>query len=63
MDEIDREIDIIRLQDLNGSVLKEFKPAGETRIEVDLSQYSSGVYFLNIHSTDNYQYQQKILKL
>lgn len=62
-DKIYGELSIIQLVDINGSVLENMRAFGKSRIQIDLSQYGSGVYFLKIETIDNNYYQQKILKL
>lgn len=57
------DIRFIHLLDINGSVLKEVKTLNKSSVEIDISQFASGIYFLNIQMTNNDVYRQKIVKL
>lgn len=57
------EIRFIHLRDLNGSVLENIESTGKSILEIDLSQYQSGVYFIDIYTLNKDHYTQKIIKL
>lgn len=60
---IDEAINSLELMNVNGSVLEVFNSNAKTTIQIDLSKYRSGVYFLKIQTIDNNFYRQKILKI
>lgn len=53
---------LLHLLDVNGSVLKEVESLN-SNIEIDLSQFASGIYFIKIQTIENNVYRQKIVKL
>ena len=47
--------------DLTESLIKSFQLAGNYSITWDASDYSSGVYLINMESVNNYQVKQVVL--
>jgi len=53
---------LIELVDARGSVLQEFKPTSAT-LELDMSPYASGTYFIKVFTKDNRVLTYKVSKL
>lgn len=53
----------MRLQNMNGAVIKEITLSNTSEITIDMSEYLSGVYFLIMHSSTSEHSPHKIIKL
>lgn len=57
-----RPVTEIRVFDILGQVVGDFKTAGSRNYVVDISELKKGVYFVRIRDEENNIYSQKVLK-
>ena len=58
--EVEGKISELFLTDISGKLLSKYKPAAESRFEIDMEKYSTGIYYLKFYDNNKW-YSGKIV--